>query len=455
MNMENKKVDDLVNPAAARPRAAEKGAVLLFVDDEPNILASLKRLFRPLGYRILTAESGHAGLKVLEQEPVDLIISDMRMPEMDGAAFLEQAAGKWPDTMRLLLTGYADMSAAIEAINKGKIFKYLSKPWDENDIKLTVERALHQRFLEQERKRLEALTWKQNEELKQLNNTLEERVRARTAELEQTVSFLELAQNTVKENFEISIGIISNLVGMRTGAKGRVAHQVAELAAKLAGRLKLESTEIQDITYAAQLHEIGKVGLSDNVIQSAYYSLRGAERVAFTRHPIIGEGLLMAMDALQDAARFIRYQYERYDGKGFPEGLSGEAIPLGSRILAVARDFVDLQRGFIVPERADIDKAKAFVVQNRGKRYDPRVVEAFVEEFNIDSGEQKRIRGGVPTKTGGLKPGMVLMRDLITEDGMLLLKKGHVLNEVLIRKIQNTESAIEADFTLYVQPKGG
>lgn len=109
-----------------------KQPTLLLVDDEQNILSSLRRLFRPLGYDILMAKNGREGLEVMENEVVDLVISDMRMPEMDGAEFLEQVAVRWPDTMRILLTGHADLSSAVSAINRGKIYKYINKPWEDS-----------------------------------------------------------------------------------------------------------------------------------------------------------------------------------------------------------------------------------------------------------------------------------------------------------------------------------
>ena len=121
---------------------AQTAATLLIVDDEPGILSSLRRLLRPAGYKIHTAESGQAGLLVLEQEKVDLVISDMRMPEMDGAKFLEQVRARWPGTTRILLTGYADVNSTIEAINRGEIFRYLAKPWDDNDLMLVVRRPV-------------------------------------------------------------------------------------------------------------------------------------------------------------------------------------------------------------------------------------------------------------------------------------------------------------------------
>lgn len=197
-------------------------ATILFVDDETNILSALKRLFRPLGYRIITAESGAAGLLVLEENTVDLVISDMRMPEMNGAQFLEQVRQKWPDAVRILLTGYADVGSTIAAINKGEIYRYIAKPWDDNDIVLTVRHALERKNLELEKQRLEALTLKQNEELKDLNANLEAKVRERTEEVRQTMGLLEVAHKQLKESYLTSLKVFSNLMELREGAMGEI-----------------------------------------------------------------------------------------------------------------------------------------------------------------------------------------------------------------------------------------
>lgn len=156
---------------------------ILCVDDETNILSALRRLFRQNGYQISIAGSGAEGLKVLEAEPFDLVISDMRMPEMDGAQFLERVFRLYPDTVRILLTGYADITSTISAINKGQIYRYVSKPWDDQELLTTVRQALDLKALQREKLRLEALTARQNDELKALNLSLEEKVQARTQEL--------------------------------------------------------------------------------------------------------------------------------------------------------------------------------------------------------------------------------------------------------------------------------
>ena len=120
---------------------ASPGTVL-FVDDEPNILSALKRLFRPTGLRVLTAPSGQAGLELLASESVDVVVSDMRMPQMDGAAFLKAVRERHPRIERILLTGFADMESTVSAVNDGGISRYLNKPWQDQEILGTVKDAI-------------------------------------------------------------------------------------------------------------------------------------------------------------------------------------------------------------------------------------------------------------------------------------------------------------------------
>jgi response regulator RpfG family c-di-GMP phosphodiesterase len=140
-------------PSAAPSAASSPTFTLLCVDDEANILSSLRRLFRPHGYKVLVAGSGAEGLELLAGEHVDLIISDMRMPGMDGAAFLAEARKRYPQTVRLLLTGYADMESTIAAINSGQIARYIAKPWNDQDVLLTVREALERQALQREKDR--------------------------------------------------------------------------------------------------------------------------------------------------------------------------------------------------------------------------------------------------------------------------------------------------------------
>jgi response regulator RpfG family c-di-GMP phosphodiesterase len=141
------------------PVELKREHTLLLVDDEHAIIRALKRLFRKEGYTILTAESGPDGLEQLKQckTPVSMIISDQRMPEMSGTQFLEQAQALFPGAIRYLLSGCSDIDAAIEAVNKGEIHRYLTKPWNDEDLLLQVRESLEHYALSSENRRLAAL----------------------------------------------------------------------------------------------------------------------------------------------------------------------------------------------------------------------------------------------------------------------------------------------------------
>jgi response regulator RpfG family c-di-GMP phosphodiesterase len=150
---------------------SDKKIIVLYVDDEENNLISFKATFR-IKYKVFTAISGDEAMKILEAQPIDIIITDQRMPNMTGVEFLEKVVEKYPDTMRILLTGYADMNAVVEAVNKGKIFHYLSKPWNEDELDMTIKRA-HETFLAKEEIK------EMNEKLALTNDQLEFLLRQR------------------------------------------------------------------------------------------------------------------------------------------------------------------------------------------------------------------------------------------------------------------------------------
>jgi len=143
----------------------ENKITILYVDDEENNLFSFKATFR-IKYQVLTALSGDDALKILEAKPIHVIITDQRMPEMTGVEFLEKVLEKFPDPMRILLTGYADMEAVVDAVNKGKIFHYLAKPWNEEELDLTINRA-YEKYLEKVQLK------EMNEKLETSNDQLE------------------------------------------------------------------------------------------------------------------------------------------------------------------------------------------------------------------------------------------------------------------------------------------
>lgn len=435
---------DVAAPSAIAPSA------LLFVDDEANILNALRRLFRPLGYKIFTADSGAEALALLEHEAVDLVISDMRMPQMDGAQLLEQVRAKWPDTLRILLTGYADVSSTIAAINRGEIYRYIAKPWEDNDIILVVRHALERKALEQEKRRLEQLTRSQNEELKALNASLETKVQERTAELRQAMSSLEQAHGELKKSFITSVRIFSNLIELRAGRLAGHSRRVADVARSLAQQMGMSDAEIQDVVLAGLLHDIGKIGLPDRLLEKPFDSLNSDERAQVMKHPVTGQVALMSLDRLKAAAELICFHHERFDGQGYPNSLSGSDIPLGARILAVANEYDALQNGTLLNQHLSSAKAHEFIVKGSGKRYDPAVVDAFNKILGV---AEQRTELAQEIKAINLKSGMVMARDLTAPNGMLLLSRDHVLDDPMIAKLHQFEHYEGHELALWIKPE--
>jgi response regulator RpfG family c-di-GMP phosphodiesterase len=430
--------------------APKPAARILCVDDEQNILSSLRRLLRGEGYQIFVAEGGQAGLDLLAVESIDLVISDMRMPEMDGACFLEHVRSKWPDTIRILLTGYADVHSILDAINRGEIYRYITKPWHDADFLLTIRHALERKELERDKLRLEAITHQQNEQLRELNANLESKVQTRTQELKTAMDSLLGANQKLKTSFLTSIKIFSSLIEMRDSSLAGHSRKVADLARRIANKMGLNANETQEIFIAGLLHNIGKIAFSDDLLAMPVNTMNAENLGKYRKYPTRGEQLLMPLEDLQETAKIIRAQQERFDGEGYPDHLSGFNVPLGSRILAIAGDYFNLQIGTLLQRKLRPEEAHVVIMQNSGKRYDPLVAKAFDELLHgvsavaTESAPVKNSNGVGVEKvvgTGDLRPGMIISQDIISRDGYLLLSADHTFDEKMIRQIREFEAS--------------
>ena len=423
-------------------------ASILFVDDERPVLNALKRLFRPTGHKVHIAGSGSEGLSVLAEHPVDIVVSDMRMPEMDGAEFLTNVAEKWPSTTRMLLTGYAELSSAIEAINSGSISRYLTKPWQDSDIVFCIEQAIETQRLVGEKQRLEQLTADQNEELKALNDGLETKVRERTQHLEEAKQELAEAHTTLKDSFDATIEVFSRLVQSRSSLSSRVS--VAQDARAVGEALGLDKEACAAIYQAGLLCDVGKLTLPDKSVATPYVDLDVKSQREYHRHPIVAEATLLSLDALAPAARIIRNHCERTDGSGFPDKLSGEEIPLPARILAVTKAFADLQDGRIYEERMTAAGAQEFLGKEKGKRYDPEVVDAFLKWLKSSKRKADEVQER-KVGLGSLRPGVAITRDLCDSKDVLVLAAGQTINQSILDRLVKLQDALEEEFVVYIK----
>ena len=434
------------------PTTVTDKPTLLLVDDEESILNSLRRLLRSQPYEVLLATSGAQALEIMEQRSVDLVMSDARMPNMDGATLLAHVHQRYPDTTRIMLTGYADPSAIIKAINEGQIHRYISKPWHDEEMLLTLRQSLAYQYSERERLRLVQETWDQNEKLKLLNTTLEKHVAARTSELQQTADMLDLAYEELKRSYVTGTEVFSLLANLRLPPAKQTNRQIIELVRVYCKLHYLDEATSRDLTMAAALYNIGKLSWSVSMMSTPSDLLHHNDRERYRGYPKQSESLLMTLDPMKDAARLILHHQERWDGSGFPDRLKGEAIPLGSRLLKLAVDFIELQRGLILERQMNSDEALVYIRQYAGRLYDPELVEDFIK---VCAAYLSDVTLADPTvkvlTTRDLAAGMILARNLNADNGMLLLNAGKVLNGPLVEKLIAFEAMEGAKYSIFVK----
>jgi len=425
---------------------------VLLVDDEESILNSLRRLLRSQPYEILLADSGAKALEILKERPVDLVMTDARMPNMDGATLLAQIRKLYPSTLRILLTGYADVDMMTKAINEGGLYRYLSKPWNDDEVVQALRQALAHQHSENERQRLEALNREQNQQLKTLNATLEKRVASRTAELQQTADMLDLAYEELKRSYVTGTEVFSLIANLRLPKAKQTNRQIIELIRVYSRLHFLDESTDRDLTMAAALYNIGKLSWTDNMMVTPADMLHHNELDLYRSYPKQSESLLMTLDPMKDAARIILHHQERWDGSGFPDHLKGEAIPFGSRLLKLAVDFIELQRGLILERQMNSDEALVYIRKYAGKLYDPNMVEDFIkacgeylEDVTLSDPTVKVMT------TRELAAGMILARNLNADNGMLLLNAGKVLSGPLVEKLIAFEAMEGARYSVFVK----
>lgn len=412
---------------------SNKPANLLFVDDEPNVLKALKRLFRAANYNVYLAEGGQAGLAILQQQPIDLIISDMRMPHMDGAEFLAQAAQRWPETVRILLTGYADIESTIAAVNNGKIYSYCSKPWEDNELKILVNNALEQKQLREQRQQLFEIVNRQNQQLKELNASLEEKVEKRTEQLKISLLRIDQAHDALKKQYAESVKVFAKTIEMRPGIKSGHAIYMAEKAREVGLRMGMDAAQLKDLVYAGLLLQIGKMSLPDSLLTQALMPMTSQQKKRFFNHAQEGRNLLKGIEPLQNAAMMISHQYEYYDGSGDPAGLRGLEIPLGVRILSVIRDYMTYLDGSITGVAMTTEQVKSRLLSKKRSHYDPEVVDIFLALLK-ESEQSTDERPVVEISWTQLQPGMEVAEVISNQ---VLYLKDQILSEKNVEDILN------------------
>ncbi|OGP68148.1 MAG: hypothetical protein A2W27_07570 [Deltaproteobacteria bacterium RBG_16_44_11] len=377
---------------------------ILIVDDEESILNAFKRILADENYEIQTARDGLDGLKKLRaaQKPFSLIISDQRMPVMNGVQFFAKAREIFPDAVRILLTGYADTDAIIDAVNKGGIHLYFTKPWREEELIAHIKQSLSQTELLMENRRLVELTKKQNEDLVELNKTLEEKVKEKTSDLLAKAEELNVSYEKVQIMLDGTVKTMSKIVETRDPYTSGHEAKVAIISCKIAEEMRLSKEQIEAIHIAATLHDIGKISVPSEILTKPG-RLSDLEMEIIKTHCRVAYDILKTIKFPYPVADIILQHHERMNGSGYPQGLKGESILLEARIIGTA-DVIDAMASHRPYRPAlGVDVAMEEIVNCKGKLYDSAVVDICVSIYKT-RGKEAFIQEENSTSTENLSP---------------------------------------------------
>ena len=416
---------------------------ILLVDDEKPILDALYRFCRQRKLDATRANGGAEALEIMDEKTFDVIVSDMRMPNMDGAEFLKRAREKMPKAVRILLTGYADMEAVISAVNEAKIYNYLNKPWDDNMLESVIHSALDFKYKEDERLRLVDEVAEKNKELSNLNGSLEAKVKERTQALEEAMRSVQLTNKKVSKNFRESLGLLTNIIEMQDGSKANYTQMIADASVDIAKALELSPKEVEQIRIAALLHNIGKLSLPDAIRKKPMNKLSKMEKDVFRQHPIQGEAVLSGMTGLKTVAKIVRSHAEYINGKGFPDRMLDKVIPIGSRIISVTSDFQKLESNLLVEEISTPEDAIEYIKEHSGKLYDARIVELFLHYYEENLQGYRSPLSQLSLKK--VQEGMILGENLVSANGLLLLTKDTPINDEHMQQLKIYENDVGSE----------
>jgi len=360
---------------------------VLCVDDEANILKAIQRSMRK-HFHIVTADGGREALQIIAKahEPFHVIISDMKMPEMNGAQFLKEARRQTPDSVRILLTGFAEIDLVTEAINEGHIYRFIGKPCSAAVLLGAINDAVRQN---------ELLT-------------------AEKVLLEQTLKGCIMA--------------LTEILSLASPEAFGRATRIRQLATVFAR--EVEATDLWQIEVAALLSQIGAITLPQDTAQKLYQGeeLDEQEQTMVERIPDVTEEILLSIPRLDPVLETMRYVTKNWDGTGTPKvRIAGEEIPQGARILKVAMRCEELQTQGYTSSRIHDD------LHANAKLYEPALIKAY-KRISERSGANESVRGVTLLE---LRTGMLLTEEVRSTTGVLLVASGQEVTVSMLERIQN------------------
>ncbi len=306
---------------------------VLFVDDEEHVLNSLNRLFCDLDMRVLNASSADDALDLFDKEEIAVIVSDNHMPGMRGIDLLSRVRDISPDTMKILMTAHADLSVAVNAINRGEVFRFIIKPWDNDDLLHTVQEAVGR------------------------------------------YNFVQ----SLKQSDETTLLSLARTIELKDPYTRGHSESVAAYALMIAEALHLSDESINHLKYGSWLHDCGKIGVPEHILNKNG-SLDEEEYALIKNHPRWGAEVARQAQMPEQVIKIILHHHERHEGGGYPSGIKGEGLPVEVQIVTVADVYDALTSNR--PYRSKYEEEKAIKVMKAmsGSVFDPEVLDVFLYE---------------------------------------------------------------------------
>ncbi|MCJ8345693.1 response regulator [bacterium] len=384
---------------------------VLILDDEVNILNCLKRVLRSPNYQIISTTSVVEALEILKRENIAVILSDHRMPEMDGNEFMALAKKIKKNAIRIVLTGSSNSNAVIDYINSTSVYRFLTKPWVDIEIKDSVENGVKLFKKEEEFREFTKLVESQNDELMQLNVSLERRVYSRTQRLKELNSSLEGTLSSVVE-------MLLKMVSMNSNTIAKHSKRVGSLVRVFGKSLSLTSLEIFELELAGNLHDIGKIGLPDKLLLKPHDSLVGSQKLLLESHCSRGQIILNQIGYFKNVSKIIMQHHERWDGMGYPRGIRENEICRSAQILHLVDHFDKFMNGKDGFGKKSVEDGIKHLECKAGTFFDPSLVQSFRKYLsnNIYATDVE-----IEVSIRDLEAGMVISRGITTQNQVLLL----------------------------------
>jgi response regulator RpfG family c-di-GMP phosphodiesterase len=393
---------------------------ILVVDDEVGILKSIRRALHKLDVEVTLIDAPEKAIEILSKRKFDVVLSDMKMPNINGAELLAKVAKQQPDSFRIILSGYADVESMLAAINHGKVHRYLKKPWNNDELMTVINDGIELSKLRYENGRLIELTQEQNKKLADNNKELETKVKLRTKQILSALT-------KIKKHSEGLERTLYNVIVSHPNIDGKFARQVSESAYHLAKQLGLSEKEQTVAKLAGLICEIGMIGLPHRLITKNYSEMNYSQKQAFQNQTNVARLILSPLQELDDEIEIIVCQFEMVNGDNLPS--------VGARIISICRDYWRYRMGRMTESMLSYQETKMKMLKRAGFEYDKEMLSLF---FTLEHADIE-LTGQNGVCSEDLVVGARLQNDLYNDLHILLLPAGHVFTHTSIAKLKKFE----------------